>query len=169
MKVNKARSWVFFIILFLNILNLYGCATVPKGDAFRPMNDVGDEESIIYIYWPGKSNGTDFTIIADKAPIGKLVAGSYIPFRSSKQSILLEAKLNFGFMKAGLLDVAQAKTTQLSINLTHDAKPIYVRCSPYSDTSGWNFSMPGLINQLRLIEINSYSGESEIQNCRLLQ
>jgi hypothetical protein len=140
--------------------------------------DIKQGESVIYVYWPASYNGnvekrgikaTDFTIYANGTSIGKLVEGGYIPFRFSDHKALIEAHVNFGFGKAGLLDVATAETTKLSVNTTTDGNTVFVRCTSYSDTSGLNLSMPGIVNQLKLQTVSSSLGEPEIKNCRLLE
>lgn len=153
MSKIRLKYIIFFFTIYL--LGVTGCATL-SGTAFSELKEVPPGKSLIYVYWQPSDHVTDFSLTVDDVFVVDMMSGGYIPIIVDAKKVKLEATLNFGLFKAGLLDVAMSTPAVIYV----DAKSIpisYIECLAVDKFN---------LNFISIPENNAFM---RISNCKLLQ
>ena len=116
-------------LFFLSLMLLSGCITL-TGPVFQPTEPVADK-ALIYLYWTdlhvGRTGTLNFSIKANSEEITTMYSGGFYTYYAPPGVLKFESHLNFGFMSAGLLDVALAPTQRLKLDV-EAGETYFVRC-----------------------------------------
>ncbi len=151
--------YIFIVFLFIFMLAIYciGCSTL-KGPLFKPVLDVPEDQSVVYLYRMGDNSNTEFMITYNYEQLCVLKNNGYFPFFVEPGKVELSSAVQFKMFATGILDAAVATPTKF----VFEAKPglsYFIKC-----TAG---TFGGQELTIKLVPENF--GSNDIKECRLLE
>lgn len=153
------------LICFLILTYFLGCAPTLKGDIFKEIGDIPNDESVIFIYWTNAVDEkckAEFSLKVNRELITDMAYGGYFKYSTSEDFLTFETHVNFKFMVVGALDAAMVNSRKLSGNAL-PGKVYFVRCSLIR----LNSAAPGQL-QLAMKSVDKKRGLYEIRGAKLI-
>jgi len=155
------------IVLLCCLFLLAGCTSTLEGPAFRPISDRPQDKAVLYVFWPDRRIGTQFTIKANDNQVGTLINGGYLPYIVEPGEIILTSKVQFKYGATGVLDAAMAPTTDFKLNV-EGGKNYFVRCRTDYEIVP-RLSDP-ILQQVQKLTMNVETGDYPgITKCKLVK
>lgn len=153
--IHLMKTYQLLAIFALGMFYM-GCSS-GSGPLFKPITDIPEDQSLIYLYRPDDGRSTEFTIKCNNKDIGILEKKEYFPFFVEEGKVEISSRVRFKLFAVGLLDLAIAQSTEFVFK-AEPGKAYYIECLA-DESEGKKLS-------INLVPDNY--GYIRIRECRLL-
>jgi Protein of unknown function (DUF2846) len=156
-KVNTRRI-IFGFLKLVNIAYFLSACSALNGPLFKPVNNIPENQSVVYMYRLENKSNTEFLIKSNGQDICILKNNGYFPFFVKPGRVDISSMVQFKLFATGILDAAVREPSKLVLK-AETGKSYYIKCET-DEITGQDLIMD-------LVPENF--GSKNIKECKLLE
>lgn len=156
-KLNKPRV-IFRFLKFVIIAYFLSACSALNGPLFKPVNNIPENQSVIYMYRLENKSNSEFLIKSNGQDICILKNNGYFPFFVKPGRVDISSIIQFKLFTTGILDVAISEPSTLVLK-AETGKSYYIKCETDEITG----------QELIMDLVPENFGSKNIKECKLLE